>query len=628
MTILGFDSETFRGEVKLLACSNGNYIESHDTDELLDFLYFNGRTAEHNVLWNIGFDISVILRDWVVSHEAGLRDAHFRRINLKKRYQHLEDKDIRDGRLSLDELREQKEIRKELKGLASVERVETAKYRVMLIADKGIRITPRKRRRGQKSVYFFDASQFYSAGYGGERLEVAAQKYLGEGKSDGEEGLSREAIGEVAGYYEQHREAIIRYCVKDCDLTARLFATTRSSFERLGLSFPEHPWSKASISKQHLNDLGCLEKTQERYALLDRTSGRSFWRQSYRGGVFVARTLGRYGPGMALDINSAYPAAMKDFPSLEGAYLVPREHPDFDGAYFKFYRIRAHPSPRLAVRDPSSERLLYVDGGEPREFVVTGPDLEALDIWGDNYAILDSVGVVCPSWEKPLSWLADLYEKKAEVKKQYGGKSAEYWGIKIVLNGTYGLFAQSRPTEGPFTNFIFASYITASCRRELWKKAREVEVQGGTVHMLATDGLTATNYTPPPSSDKLGEWSVEKFTEIVAFGSGIYSKDGDLKRRGLPALTLETLQNCHTSTLSLTKKSPFKLRSSIVQRRASAIGSFRDQVRTLQPALATEEAGVAIPKDLATAPIRDYFRKTWRLPWAMIRPPRSRGPRV
>ena len=43
MDILGFDTETYKGYVKVLTCSNGNYIESDNADELLDFLFTSRR---------------------------------------------------------------------------------------------------------------------------------------------------------------------------------------------------------------------------------------------------------------------------------------------------------------------------------------------------------------------------------------------------------------------------------------------------------------------------------------------------------------------------------------------------------------------------------------------------------
>ncbi len=617
MTIRGFDTETFQGQVKLLACSDGAYVETDRTDDLLDFLYQHGRGSSYNVWWNMGFDVSVILRQHIVDNAPQLREAHYKRIQLNRRYVELEDRLLVDGRLSTEEIAERKALKRELDDLASIERIETARYKVWLIADKGIRLTPVKRRRKDRSVYFFDVSQFYSAGFGGARLETAAQQYLGEGKSDGEEGLSREAIGEVPGYYEANREAIIRYCVRDCELTARLMATTVSSFERLGFSFPEHPWSKAAIARQYLKDTGVMDATQEQYAKLDNLAERSYWRGSYRGGVFATRTIGLLENGFALDLNSAYPAAMASFPSLEGAYVVDGRNPECLRASFRFYRIRAPPSPRLAVRDPTSDRLFYVDGPdqEPRTWLVAEPDLRAMKAYGDPFEIVDVIGVVCPSQDKPLGWMREVYDRKSEVKKQYGYHSAEYWGVKIVLNGVYGLLAQRRPVESKYTNFVYASYITAICREKLWLKALEVERAGGEVHAYATDGLLVTGIVMPDSDNRLGQWSSEPFKECVILGNGIYVRDGDLRRRGLPGLTAEALKECDLPYIELTKKSPLKMRSAIIQRRAEAIGSFREMTRTLDPPGMLADAGFSVPDDLKRAPLKSYWSQTWRLKW-------------
>ncbi len=50
MNVVGWDTETFKGYVKLLANSNGQYIESSNTLELLDFLFTNGDN-EYNVFY-------------------------------------------------------------------------------------------------------------------------------------------------------------------------------------------------------------------------------------------------------------------------------------------------------------------------------------------------------------------------------------------------------------------------------------------------------------------------------------------------------------------------------------------------------------------------------------------------
>ena len=625
MRILGFDTETFEGQVKVLACSDGSFIESSDTDSLLDFIYERGKEADLSVLWNIGFDVGCIVRGWIVEHEGKLRSSHYRKIALTRRLGELDDKALlTDRRLSTGERSERKALKFELDHLSTVERFTTRRYSLWYIADKGLRIIPRGKaakgkRKAKRGVYLFDASQFYATGFGGQRLETAAQTTFGEGKSDGEEGIDRARLGSEPGYYEAHRDAIIRYCIRDCQLTARLMARAIEGFQNLGLPFPERPWSKASVSREHLKALGVLEKSQMAYREeLDLTSYRGYWRAAYRGGIFVSRALGKWGPGRAYDINSAYPAAMVDFPSLEGARLVRYGEPDFDRAFFRFYRVKARPCPQLPTRDPESTRLMYWADGKERTWILAEPDLRALDLYHRPYEIVDGIGIVTPSGERPLAYLADLFGRKAEIKERYGADSVEYFSLKIVLNGTYGLFAQRRPTEGPLTNLVYASYITARCRLQLWEMSKQIEDRGGTVLSWATDGLLAVpsdRALPLVDSTALGAWSSHPFESYIGLESGIYVLDGTLKRRGAPTLTVDMLKECPTKALEVTKSSPIKLKAAIIQRRSAEIGAFRPHTLTICPAKAAFDAGFKVPKEVLCASISTYFDTGWLLDW-------------
>lgn len=64
----GFDTETYRGNIKLLTCSN-SYIEytGNNHYEILNWLYKMGK--DYNWFYNIRFDMSVLLKPFTEGNE-------------------------------------------------------------------------------------------------------------------------------------------------------------------------------------------------------------------------------------------------------------------------------------------------------------------------------------------------------------------------------------------------------------------------------------------------------------------------------------------------------------------------------------------------------------------------------
>ncbi len=659
---LGFDTETPNGYAKLLCLGDGRFIEIQgdvwepdtinpsETDRLLTFLYDASKEGEGKTLvaWNLGFDSAAILKPWVHAHASTLRKGHYKAARLRKRIAEFER--IGSERPPTpEECRQYQQDQSDLDGEETVARFSTRKFRVGLIGAKGVSITPKgnsRRHKRDETVWLFDAAAWYASGFGNMSLEKAASKYLGQHKNAEDLGIDRVKIGTERGYYEAHREAIIRYCIQDSALAGRLMERTAKSFSDLGYPFPAKPFSRASVSREYLKFTEVLEPTVHRYKGLMSDPDRNYWRLCFSGGVFLILRAGRTVNPYGLDINSAYPNLMVDFPSLEGAYAVGPDHPDFKRAYFRFYRVRCALTPRVPMRDMGETRKIYAWDSKPTELFLTGLDLEAMDLCGDAYTVLDAVGIVCPSPVRPLAYLKEIYDRKNAVKAdpQKGGDSVEYWALKILLNGTYGILAQRRPHESRFTNLIYASYITAGCRLMLWRAAKETEDRGDVVIQLATDGLSvdgegAREYWRERDSPKLGAWSYTPHAESVQFESGVSILDNkDTKRRGMPTLEPKLLMACGDNFLSATHDSPVHLREAIIQRKTDRINVFRPVTRTLNPAQAAADAGQSFPKDFGHAPLKAFFTKSWPLylrgahgwPWLTRPPPspsenRSRG---
>ena len=617
--VLGWDTETFAGRVKVLANSDGGTVETSDTDALLGFHCEQGR-GRLNVWWNLGFDVAAILKPWIAAHAEALRDEHYRLIRLRREFA-LKAAEMQIQEVTAEDRAQLRAIIDEIAETETVDRMETDGFEIRVVGSKAFGVRPKRGpRKLRRYVWSFDAGNQYGTGYGHLSLQKAAELYLGESKTDGEEHIDRGSIGTIPGYYETNRDAIVRYCVRDAQLTASLMEATIRGYERLGLPFPERPFSTGSVSKEYLRQQ-MSEDELIRAQRLQRVT--SMPAKAFRGGVFLLARLGHVDRPYILDINSAYPAAMATYPSLRDAVVVDGDDPRFASCYFKFYRIRARPCRYLPVKEKTSLRKVYMADGDEMEWTLAGPDVDVLRMAGHPFEFLSAVGIwTPPDAAKAFPFFPELYARKAAIKRQYGADSIEYHNIKVVLNGVYGVTAQSRPRTGKFTNYIFASYTTAECRAALWRKTLQVEAFGDRVVMWATDGLViegnrCREHERERASSDLGAWSFEEADEGVFFESGVYAlRRGNrwwMKIRGLPGVTVETLSRCPTPSLEVAFESPVHLKEGLIQRRPEDIGIFETRFRTLEPVRAAAMGGQTMPMDAVYAPLSSYFTRSWPL---------------
>jgi hypothetical protein len=633
--VVGYDTETPFGDARLLARSDGEFIESDDTDERLNFLWdSHGGEGTLNVFWNLGFDIGAILKPFVAAHIDKLHSAHYKLIRLRKQMALLaaaheaDPTPFIDGvRVAGPELLAWRQLREEIDGVDNIDRFATPRFKIQRVGDKGFGLRPTRAKRKDKTRWFFDAEPFYSpGGFQHVPLGLMAQKYLGETKSDAELGIDRALIGTERGYYARWREKIIPYCVQDALLTARLMERTIAAYEKLGFPFPERPFSKGSISKEYLRQGGSMDATQAHYRELREGPDKGAWNRSFRGGVFLLMGVGTPPSSLEVhDINSAYPWALLQLPSLEGAVLIEPSDPRWSDprTYFKFHKVRLERGvPYVPERDETGQysRLLYRWTATPRTVHLAEPDLSVLRERGCPFEVLESVGVFCPSTEHPFAFLTEMFDKKSEAKRLYGEESVEYLAVKIPINGMYGILAQRKPRESRWTNLIYASYVTALCREQLWRRAAQLEADGSRIVQYATDGLVVlpNGHLPRPSSDRLGEWEVSTYARATFFETGVYvaqkpAKPEKLKRRGFPDLTPEELRACEHPYWESHRSAPMKLKTAIIRSQPASLNVWQPVERTFHPYESAVGTGAMVPPELATVPLRDYFSKWWWL---------------
>ena len=197
-------------------------------------------------------------------------------------------------------------------------------FRLSLLGNKSFTIT---RRGSHHKRSFYDVSGFFADGERTLPLEETAREFLGEGKLAD---VDRERLGSDPEYYLAHREEVIRYCRRDAELALRLGKLLVSMLGKTLGFYPSRFNSKASISKAWL---------EVHHPELFHRRALSRWglfRESYKGGIFLTRVLGRVENAGEIDLRSQYGSSLLRLPRIENLTLrvSTTYHPDaLMGAY-------------------------------------------------------------------------------------------------------------------------------------------------------------------------------------------------------------------------------------------------------------------------------------------------------
>ena len=278
-------------------------------------------------------------------------------------------------------------------------------------------------------------------------------------------------------------------------------------------------------------------------------------RYAYAGGRFEICLYGsmKTKNSYAYDINSAYPEALTQLPSLaNGRWL----HIDGDGgdSQYGLYKVRmtskfpSLPNP-LFARDITGS-IFY-----PRELEgwYWSPEIRVLRKWaelGFGTFEIDQCFLFDPATdEKPFAFIEDLYKQRLELKRN---KDEAEIGLKIALNTAYGKLAQQLgylPEEKNYPEKIpsyhqldWAGFVTSYTRAKIYETA--LENLGGVI-AFETDAIYLDNELYGiPIGDNLGEFRETVYKELTYLNSGIYfgvKENGEkvFKMRGLQSGTVK-----------------------------------------------------------------------------------------
>ena len=502
--INALDTETLDGYCNLLADNYGNFVlgnyhknELPNIDLWLNFLTAKRFRSSHNFFFNLNYDVNAIIK-------------YLPKDNLNDIYKDLY--------------------------------TDFNNIRIFYIPKKIFRLTK------NKHIYkYYDIFQFFNMS-----LEKASQIYLGLDKYI--ENIDGKTLGTDKQYWLNNIDSIIKYCINDCVLTAKLGNLLNETLVNSINLNPCSYISKASICKEfvrkacNIPDILQIPNSALKYAFY-----------SYSGGRFEIIRKGNVGKCSLYDINSAYPFHTRSLLDInKGEWKrvnCLHEKADY-GFYFVKILTKYNKISPIAVTlqngvicYPLVQVNTYIS---KQELLNYEPYIE--------YEIIDGWEFYASEYIYPFKDYIDKIHKQKQITDK---DNYEYSLYKILMNSLYGSFYEktiqkefndklitkeliskckydmelvkklaydTKIYSGKLFNPIYASLITCQTRIDLFKTA--IPYQNDIVG-FATDSILFKGNPEIKISNELGGWNLEKFDKSIVLRSGIYKIGKDLKSRGI-----------------------------------------------------------------------------------------------
>jgi len=522
------DTETYEGNVFLIADSEGNLLDKITPEGVLKFLFHKRYQDSWNFFWNLGFDAEVILK--LMGSEL-------------YRYKKTRKLSFRFGEFKID-----------------------------YIPNRRLRI-----RKGHHSTIFFDIAQFYNnvslvQAYE-DNIVKLDDKYL-QMKSN----LDRFS----RWFYKNNRNKVRNYCIQDCKLTKQLAEKWIKLFHDAFEFYPARWISSGYIAEKVLinNEIDIPKFNSIPYEIQELAF------KSYFGGRFEILKRGFIGKAFLYDIKSAYPYALSQIPNLSKGRWIRKKsiHPK---AKLGFFRIRANiPDCKYIPSFPFRVKNMIIFPSGRFETYSTLPELLACD---DTkfYKILDSWQFIPDSDEYPYrEFIKNLYLKRMELTRK---KDPLQLPIKTILNSIYGKTGEydkiTKKIGNLFNPVIFAT-ITGITRAQLYRFITDNKIEKQVVS-FATDSIMVTQDLKTDSS-VLGKFSFENSADdVFVLQNGINRMNGKWKKRGMGKLNgkeIENLENYEKNGrlyMKYAESRNTRLKTAINENRISDIGKFKLKVREI-----------------------------------------------
>lgn len=474
-----------------LANSEGNSITNPDglsTESCFDFL-LNERAKYPDAIhvgFAIGYDINMMLRD-------------FTRHHLERVY--------------------------------SQPATYWKQYRIAWRQGKSLRVS----QKDGRSITLFDAWPFFQGSF-----VKACRAYLGDDFEDEE--LIVENKQARSEFRIEDLETIQRYNAAELRNLKRLMIELRERLDRIGLR-PSRWDGPGAIASALMRREGIPAAISRAVPVEPATAAR----YAYAGGRFEPVRFGHVtAPAYEYDINSAYPAALRNVPNLNrGRWIRSTEI-----APFGIYRMKyagtdqTIPGP-LFCRHPkgSISYPLEVTGWYWTPETLSA--IEYVEKVGGTLDILDGWIFEPDNDERPFAFIDELYLERARLKAAGDGAHV---GAKLGLNSLYGKTAQQVGwrilPDGtlkipPYHQLEYAGYTTSHARATILRAAT---TNIHAVIAFETDAIFSSEPLDVPIGKALGEFGALEFSDLTYVQSGLYfgnSSEGYVARtRGVDRGTL------------------------------------------------------------------------------------------
>lgn len=459
-----WDGEGWDGKYTLLANSEGESIANPDglsTRECLDFL-LSAKKARNHIWFSFGYDVNMILHDIPL-----LGETH-----------------------SLEEL-------------YKTGRTRWRGYRIGYIPRKMFRVS-----KQGKSFTSYDAFGFFQCSF-----IKALQKWGIPVPPEIERG--KEGRGDFVSW---DFEDVKTYNALECKLLVELMNRFRDSLRVANLK-PRRWDGAGAVAGVWLES----HKVKNYYGKIPDTM-RDPVARAYFGGRIELAAWGRAKRIYHYDINSAYPAAMRNCPDMSELVWEHNPGPGLPDQDFSLSHVRWSVPKTPGLWNPFPWRtkhggILYPDTGEGWYWTVEVRS--ALQRFPDGIEILES-WVPVGELTYPLR---DAIEHDYALRSRWkveGNPAQE--PLKLALNSLYGKCAQKKGWGGKppkYHNLAWAGYITAATRAKI---SDAIAGAGGRVVCIMTDGIwSLVPIRTLPISKGLGEWSFEEEDVAAEFcGAGLY----------------------------------------------------------------------------------------------------------
>jgi hypothetical protein len=521
--IHGVDTETWNGDIFLIADSDGRYQDKITADSVIDFLFHKKFENAWNFFYNIDYDAGVILK------------LLGNKLNIFKS----------TGKLHFS----------------------YNDFVLDYIPKKRLRIS-----KGHHSRIFFDVAQFFH-----DSLDGAYQTHIG--KLDERYLAMKDKRDQFSPtYYRRNTNAVRQYCINDCIMTKKLAEFWVKIFHDVFLFYPKRWISSGYLAEKVLFNHGIdIPKFNSiPYEIQDLA-----YRSSV-GGRFEILQRGFIGTGYIYDINSAYPNAFSNIPNLNNGKWVKRKSVNPD-AKMGFFRILADiPDDKYIPPFPFRANSTVIFPSGKFETYVTLPEILSCENkqW---YKILDSYQFIPKNNDLPYrEFIETLYEKRNQLKMQNNPMQLP---IKIILNAIYGKTgAKTNRVTGNIFNPVIFSHITGYSRAQLYNMVKEHGIERNVVS-FATDSIITTKKLDV-NSTKLGEFSFDNQADDVhVLQNGIYRFNGKWKKRGFGKVDGKDIEHMDTFVkdgklfIKYMEKRNTTLKMAIIQNKISDIGKIKPKTK-------------------------------------------------